>query len=351
MKITDEVIQELLRVKADGSLYHREAKDLEFKESFNLAGIGEYLKDFSAFANNQGGYLIFGVTNTPREGKGLHIKSKEQFESIDEERISGFITEYFSPYIDWEIGSYSIENKFFGVIYIYKSTQKPVICKKDHSDVLKNGCIYYRYAGRTQVIGFSELSSIIESRVKSNNDLWLEKVKAIGEAGPSNIGILNTQKGILEAGGGALLIDEDLISKIKFIKEGEFSEKKGAKTLKLVGQIKGIEKVEVEKIVKKRLTDEYPFSYTRLRSEVKKNLVEAKDSQIQRIIKDNDIKSDTTYSEYNFRNKDQQEEARRNGRIPQSVASLYNQKAVDFIVKIIRNENSTLSPHLRQNSK
>lgn len=338
-KVSDNIITELLKLKADGSLYHREAKDLEFKESFSLAGIGEYLKDFSAFANNQGGYLIFGIANSPRKLKGLNEKSKQQFNSVDEEKISGFINEYFSPYVDWDIGSYEKESKFFGILYIYESNQKPVICKKDYSDVLKNGCVYYRYAGRTQVIGFSELSNIIEDRIKTNNDQWVQKAKSIGEAGPAHIGILNTQKGIIEAGGGSLLIDEDLISKIKFIKEGEFSEKQGAKTLKLVGQVTGIEKVEVEKIVKKRLTDEYPFSYTKLKNEIKKVLPEAKESQIQRIIRENDIKLDTAYSDYNFRNKDQEDEYKTSGKVPKSATSLYNQKAMDFIIKIIKNEN------------
>lgn len=339
-KITDKIISELLKLKTDGGLYHREAKDLEFKESFNLAGIGEYLKDFSAFANNQGGYLIFGVTNSPRKLKGLSERSKSQFTAIDEERISGFINEYFSPYIDWEIGNYEIEGNFFGILYIYKSSQKPVICKKDNSDILKNGHIYYRYAGRTQVVEFAELSHIIENRIRDNNDLWVQKVKSIGEAGPSNIGILNTQKGIIESAGRSLLIDEDLIKKIKFIKEGQFSEKYGAKTLKLVGDVSSIEKVEIEKIVKKRLIDEYPLSYEKLEKEIRRLIPGIKVNRIQRIMKDNNIKSDVTYSAYNFRNKDQEDEYRKTGVIPQATASLYNHKAVDFIVKIINNENN-----------
>ena len=334
--ITNQTIAELLKVKADGSLYHREAKDLEFKESFNLAGIGEYLRDFSAFANNQGGFLIFGVTNSPRKLKGLNAKSKDQFNSIDGERISGFINDYFSPYIDWEMRPHESNGKFYGVIYIHRCNQKPVICKKDHPDVLKNGCIYYRYAGRTQVIGFSELANIIEGRIKSNNDLWIKKVKSIGEAGPANVGILNTQKGVIEAGGSSLLVDEELIKKIKFIKEGQFNEKEGAKALKLVGKITGIQKVEVEKIVKRRLTDEYPFSYTKLVAEIKRILPTAKKSQIQRIIKENDLKSDVAYSDYNFRNKDQESDYRENRRLPKNVPSLYNDKAMGFILKVLK---------------
>lgn len=339
-KITDEIIAELLRKKSDDSLYHREAKDLEFKESFNLAGIEEYLRDFSAFANNQGGYLIFGVTNSPRRLKGLTDRSKTQFGLVDEERISGFINEYFSPYIDWEIGNCEIENKYFGIIYIYKSTQKPIICKKDGPETLKNGQIYYRYAGRTQVIEFAELSEIIEKRISENNEQWVQKVKSIGESGPTNVGILNTQKGLIEMSGGSLLIGEELVKKIKFIKEGQFSEKEGAKTLKLVGEISSIEKVEVEKIVKKRITDEYPLSFTNLGEKIKEVIPEVKLSDIYQIIKENDVKSNTTYSAFNFRNKDHEDEFLKTGVLPSGTASLYNQKAVDFIIKILNNEKA-----------
>lgn len=338
-KITDEIISELLKLKPDGSLYHREAKDLEFKESFNLAGIGEYLKDFAAFANNQGGYVIFGVTNSPRKLKGLNDRSKEQFLAVDEERISGFINECFSPYIDWEIGNHEINGKFFGILYIYKSNQKPVICKKDNNTTLKNGQIYYRYAGRTQVVEFAELSQIIEGRIRDNNELWVQKVKSIGEAGPSNIGILNTQKGIIESPGRSLLIAEELIKKIKFIKEGQFSEKDGAKTLKLVGDVSSIEKVEVEKIVKKRLTDDYPLSYEKLEKEIKKIIPAVKANRIHRVIKENNLKSDTAYSAYNFRNKDQEDAYKKSGTIPKAIASIYNEQAVAFIAKVINNES------------
>lgn len=35
-------IKNLLSLRKDGSLYHRESQTLEFKESFNFAGLSEY---------------------------------------------------------------------------------------------------------------------------------------------------------------------------------------------------------------------------------------------------------------------------------------------------------------------
>lgn len=55
-KLNRNIVEKLLRIKEDGILYHRESQNLEFKESFNFAGLAEYYRDFSAFANNKGGY-------------------------------------------------------------------------------------------------------------------------------------------------------------------------------------------------------------------------------------------------------------------------------------------------------
>ena len=88
----EKQLLEQLRLTDTGKVYHRESQTLEFKESFNFAGLEEYLKDFAAFANNKGGILVFGVTDSPnREPKGLSKKGHEQFEKIDPEKISGFL--------------------------------------------------------------------------------------------------------------------------------------------------------------------------------------------------------------------------------------------------------------------
>lgn len=337
-RINKDIITELLKLRPNNSLYHREAKDLEFKESFNLAGIGEYLRNFSAFANNSWWYIIFWVTDSPRKLKWLSDSSKASFLKVDEEKISGYINEHFSPYMDWELGHYEIDDKFFWIFYIYKSNNKPVICKKDSSDTLKNWSIYYRYAGRTQIIEYAELSQIIEWRIDENNKLWVQQVKSIGEAWPSNIWILNTKKGLIETQGNSLLIDEGLIKKIKFIKEGEFSESKWAITLKLVWDINPIEKVEVEKIVQKRLTDDYPYSYDKLEQEVRKTILGVKKYKVQWVIRDNWLKWDITYSAYNFRNKDHEDNYKTKGDIQKWTASIYNNNAVEFIIKVLSNE-------------
>ncbi len=59
--IEESEIEEILRVKESGYLFHREGQELEFKEQFNFSSLDDYFKDFPAFSNNKGGFLVFGV--------------------------------------------------------------------------------------------------------------------------------------------------------------------------------------------------------------------------------------------------------------------------------------------------
>ena len=89
-------IEEILETRADGKLIRREGQTLEFKENFNFNGMAEYLRDFAAFANNKGGYLVFGVKDRPRRAVGIKPASKDQFDKIDPEMITGFLLDCFT---------------------------------------------------------------------------------------------------------------------------------------------------------------------------------------------------------------------------------------------------------------
>jgi len=340
--IDESYVAELLRKKGD-YLYHREGQELEFKEQFNFAGLADYYRDFAAFANNRGGYLIFGVLDSPRLPNGLSQSSLQQFNKVDPQVISGHLLEIFSSDIKWEQIVVELYGKSFGVFRIYEANIKPVIAKKDEGkdQTIKNGEIYYRYGGRTQKIQFAELENIINRRVEQNNNQWIDLMKKIGRAGPQNAAIVDTEKGIVEKDGARILVlDESLAGKLKFIKEGEFVEKDGATALKLVGDIVPIDKVEVVQRIRENLTKQYPLSAMELVDEVKKILPSVKQGEVWRAIADNDLKNNPDYSAYNFRNKRQEDEYKNTGRIPSGTPNIYNQKTVDFLVKVLKNQVS-----------
>ncbi len=339
--ISEDEIKELLRTNVDGKLHHREGQELEFKEQFNLAGLADYFKDFSGFANNKGGYLIFGVTDSPRQPKGMTPTSLEHFEKIDSEKITGFLLDIFSGQITWEQRVISIKGMHFGVFKIYPATVKPIIAKKDDGkdQLIKNGEIYFRYGGRTQKIQYAELENIINKRVEQNNNQWIDLMSKIGKAGPQNAAILDTEKSVIEKDNAKILVvDEGLASKLKFIKEGEFVEKKGALALKLVGDVLPIDKVDVVKRVKEHLIKEYPLTAKEVIKEVKKRVPGIKEGDIYTAIKENKIKDDTEYSAYNFRSKRHEDEFKSNGKLPSSTPSIYKEKCVDYLTQIIKNK-------------
>lgn len=330
----------ILKIKKQ-YLYHREGQELEFKEQYNFAGLAEYIRDFAGFANNRGGYIIFGIKNTPHIPVGLNTKSLTQFDKIDPEKISGFLLDLFSPNIQWEQTVIEYNGMNFGVFYVYEAQTKPVIAKKDEGkdQIIKNGEVYYRYGGRTQKIQYAELENIISRRIDQNNSQWLDLMSKIGKAGPHNAAILDTEKSLIEKGESKILvIDEELAKKLKFIKEGEFKEKEGASTLKLVGDVVPIDKVEVVKKIRENLLKEYPLSAMEVVSEIKKNFPKVSRNVIWRVIKENDLKNITIYSVYNFRNKKQEDEYIKTKVIPSGFPNIYNYKAVNFIENILKSE-------------
>ena len=128
--IHEKEITELLRTSPAGGLFHRENQELEFKEQFNLAGLADYFKDFAAFANNKGGCLIFGISDSPRQLTGLLKSAIEQFEKIDPEKITGFLLDIFSGNISWEAAMITHKGMTFGVFKISQAITKPMSLKR-----------------------------------------------------------------------------------------------------------------------------------------------------------------------------------------------------------------------------
>ena len=339
--IDEEQVQEILRLR-DGRLFHREGRELEFKEQFSLAALADYLRDFAAFANNRGGHLIFGVKDSPRELIGLSEKSLEQFDKVDPERITGFLNDCFSSEISWSQARIAIFGMQFGVFRILPATTRPVIARRDEGkdQTIKNGEIYYRYGGRTQRIQSAELEAIIRKRIEQTNQQWMDLVSKIGRAGAENAAILDTNDSSISKGAASIaVIDENLVRKLKFIRKGEFVEEKGETALQLVGDVVPVDRMEVIKREKENLVKSYPLAAREVAEAVKNRVPGATQSDVWEAIRDNSVKENTDYSVYNFRNKMQQDRYEETGEVPPVTPSIYNQKAVDFLAKSIESKD------------
>ena len=228
-------------------LIKREDRNHEFKTSFNIANAATYLKTIAAFANNEGGYIIFGVQDKPHIMLGLDEKGLNRFSTLPVEKFTQIMHDYFSPDIEWTNCIYEYRNLSFGIIYIYPAKVKPIICKKSYDCSteqkysLKESDIYYRYGGRTERIKYPELQRIIDEKRAIEERQWMRFLFDAARVGVENACIIDLTKGEISGAGGRIVIDDDLLKKISFIKEGEFVEKAGAPTLRLIGNVQPIE--------------------------------------------------------------------------------------------------------------
>lgn len=147
-----------------------EGVTIEYKQSFGWKSAPEYFKAMAAFANRDGGYLIFGVKDKPHLLLGLEAVAQKNFEGIDNGQWTTNLREYFSPEINWEKRIFVFEDKVFGIIYTYSANNKPVICKKTTKE-LRKSAIYYRYNSQNSEIEYPELQAIIEIEKQKINEL------------------------------------------------------------------------------------------------------------------------------------------------------------------------------------
>lgn len=237
-------------------IINREGSTIEFKESYSHAGMAQYFKTIAAFANNAGGYIIFGVGDKPRRLLGLKGKNLSQFENLKVEEFTKNLLEYFSPEIKWDHCTFEYKGISFGVIYTEPLSKKPCVCKKSYDTqnpkyTLKEGDIFYRYGGRSERIRYEELSAIIDNARKAEEQLWLNFAQRAAKIGIENACLLDLETGKITGNGGSVVIDENLLSKIAFIKEGEFVETKGKPAIRIIGDI---ENLGTGKIVVKETT-------------------------------------------------------------------------------------------------
>lgn len=270
----------------------REGNIIEFKLSFNWGSKDEYAKTIAAFSNNKGGFLLFGVENNPRNLIGLKNK---KFEDFDEAKITEYLNSVFSPEISWYKFVHTVNKVKLGVIAVENNSNKPVICIKN-SGVLKEAEIYYRYNARSDKIKYPELKALLENIQNRERKNWMTLFEKISKIGPSNAAILDLLNGRIDGQRGTLVIDEKLIPKLKFIKEGLLKEK-GWPTLKLIGEVRPASisaekskrpkeihltddpKALLVKMEEKDIRQKFPFDYKTLTEKLRTRYSDFKQNQ------------------------------------------------------------------------
>lgn len=246
----EEYIRKLVNnVDKNGRLKSRERNDLEYKESFGLNSSIMYAKTMAAFANNQGGYLLFGIKDNLRNVIGVN----PGFSNFQQEKFTETLNSLFSPEILWETGVVEFSNFNIGYIYTYEALEKPIIALKNESNgKINSGDVFYRYRARSEKIKFPEMKRIIDERSKKEREQILKLMETIRKSDTTNLGIVNYNNGRFSTPYGAdITVEKKLVlqvlRKAKYIKSGCFEEN-GTPVLKVTGNIDLAEEVPVPDI-------------------------------------------------------------------------------------------------------
>ena len=218
-------------------IVNRESTVLEFKRKFDLGSASKYARTLAAFANNKGGYIVFGVENAPRVLRGINPR---RFQDVDPAKLTAVLNDFFSPEIIWEIGQFEYHGVTLGYIYGFEAYDKPIIATKSKLPEIRESAVYYRYRANTTFIKYAELNKIIEERLERDRKAWLHHLESIGRVGPTNVGIVDTIEGKLFTGGTSLMLSETLTRQLRFIREGRFVDTDGDPTLRLIGDVKSL---------------------------------------------------------------------------------------------------------------
>ena len=250
-------IKKLFKYNDDGywELTRGETDCCEGKRNFGFKYSEPWLRAIAALANNVGGYVFFGVcdkgTKGPRGEDHSHYvygMDDNVFLDADAANFSMRVRSFFEPTPRFEITTISFDNKAVGVIYVHKHPSAPVIATKQGKSKIAEGDIFYRYPGQSSRIKYGDLRAILDDRDKRARLESLPLIEKILEIGPNKSMVADLENGLLADPNNKILIDDDTIKKLKFVKEGQFVEKDGALTLKLIGDMSPIKIVETEKI-------------------------------------------------------------------------------------------------------
>jgi hypothetical protein len=217
----------------------------ECKQAFRLKpeqNFGDAVKTIAAFANNCGGYLLFGVHNGTRAAQGL---AGDFFANADPAEINRLLAGALDPVPTVNKFSVQLGTATIGVLHVEKHEAAPVIALKVIGDAVKEGAIYYRYVGESRSIKPGELRQIIAERERK---AVADFSRRMSQVAAGTIATLDPETGEVRGKAGTFVIDRALLPEIQFIREGEFDEVRGKPALKLVGEVKPVDASEEKRV-------------------------------------------------------------------------------------------------------
>ncbi|SLN30987.1 Divergent AAA domain protein [Oceanibacterium hippocampi] len=225
--------------RSDGQWYlaDGETSEQECKESFDPRRLTPIVRAVAGLANNRGGFVFIGVTDDECRVVGL---PDDTFENTDVSTIADKVKSFLTPTPIFSKCSINLGGLRIGVIHVEKYSLPPVIVCRD-GDGLSDGSILFRYPGQSARIKFGDLLAMLRERDHSSQTMLLSSAARLSAIGTDKALIVDTQDGTLDTGNVQITIDRELADQLEFIREGEFLEREGSPTLRLVGDVRAID--------------------------------------------------------------------------------------------------------------
>ena len=182
--------------------YQEEDKRVDYKETIeqedwkNEKQWLELTKDFMAFANTEGGYLIFGVEDSNFDIVGIcdDLLSKLTETKIILDKINRYVRPEFT---DIRSREFEIEDSSIVVVYVPQSLGKTHVVTKEGSFfypngsekeiVLRPGDIYVRRTATNHVVSPEELDEIINRRIEFYREKLFDRISRISKVSPDRL--------------------------------------------------------------------------------------------------------------------------------------------------------------------
>lgn len=214
-----------------------ETAEQECKETFDPRKLSPLIRAIAALANNRGGFIFIGVNNAGYRAVGLPDSS---FKNMDIATLADKVKTYLTPTPTFSMDVINIDRLEVGVVHVEKHSHPPVIVCRD-SDGLQDGTILFRYPGQSGRIKFGDLHAMLRERDRSAHALLLSSAERLSKIGTDKALIIDTREGTVSAGETTITIDRELADQLEFIREGEFEEREGAPTLRLIGDVRAVD--------------------------------------------------------------------------------------------------------------
>jgi len=186
-ELSDYTLKQILEVNDNDCVVYHEDTNIEFKSILDWEAKeskAKYLKEIAAFANSNGGYLVFGIDNETRKVIGLQ-KTKD----VDSKLILDSFRSYFTPAVRFSSRTFKLINNDLFIIYIYKRESLPIISIKDYANIIEISTIYYRYSGEASKIRYPELIEIFNNTRSENTykEVINKIIELLGDKSSANI--------------------------------------------------------------------------------------------------------------------------------------------------------------------